>query len=603
MKPLGQELRETMNTSRYRRGLSFASTGWLLILLLAACYALMGADKPKPAAAKPAAAKPAAAAPAAKAGAPGHAGTPAGTAGRAGTPAGSAGRAGTPAGRAGTPAAGGRGGAPGSAGRGGSPAGRGGSPAMGRGGSSAMGHGGPAPRGSRDIHTRGGNDVRMRPGGRPGDVHVANRGMDIHHGLNGNRRVAVERPDHSRIVAERGGRGYVQRPYAFHGHEYGHRTYWAHGRAYDRFYRRYPYRGAFLDVYAPAFYYRPAFYGWAYNPWAVPIAYGWGWGASPWYGYYGAYFAPYPVYPSASFWLADYLISTSLAASYEAQAQANAAAAAQAASGLQPGAAALTPAVKDQIAAEVQRQIALENAEAGTPQAEPDPASSGLQRMLSDHVPHIFLAGHDLDVTDASGAECAVSEGDALRLDGSPAPDATAATLIVLSSKGGVECHAGSPVTVQFADLQDMQNHMREIIDQGMGELQAKQGKGGLPALPASANAPPVKSAFAAEAPPPEANAGAEINQQAQEADSAEKQVLSEVPAGGPSDASGQGAGITPPPPPVETQTVSLMGATPDAVTAALGQPVRIVDLGAKKIYVYKDMKVTFVNGKVTDVQ
>ena len=28
-----------------------------------------------------------------------------------------------------------------------------------------------------------------------------------------------------------------------------------------------------------------------------------------------------------------------------------------------------------------------------------------------------------------------------------------------------------------------------------------------------------------------------------------------------------------------------------------------IVDLGAKKIYVYKDMKVTFTAGKVTDVQ
>jgi hypothetical protein len=34
-----------------------------------------------------------------------------------------------------------------------------------------------------------------------------------------------------------------------------------------------------------------------------------------------------------------------------------------------------------------------------------------------------------------------------------------------------------------------------------------------------------------------------------------------------------------------------------------LGKPERIVDLGAKVIYVYKDMKVTFVDGKVTDVQ
>jgi hypothetical protein len=33
-----------------------------------------------------------------------------------------------------------------------------------------------------------------------------------------------------------------------------------------------------------------------------------------------------------------------------------------------------------------------------------------------------------------------------------------------------------------LTDLQEMQNHMRETIDQGLQDLQAKQGKGGLPA-------------------------------------------------------------------------------------------------------------------------
>ena len=45
------------------------------------------------------------------------------------------------------------------------------------------------------------------------------------------------------------------------------------------------------------------------------------------------------------------------------------------------------------------------------------------------------------------------------------------------------------------------------------------------------------------------------------------------------------------------------LGQTTDEVVAALGQPEKTVDLGAKKIYVYKDLKVTFVNGKVSDVQ
>ncbi len=45
------------------------------------------------------------------------------------------------------------------------------------------------------------------------------------------------------------------------------------------------------------------------------------------------------------------------------------------------------------------------------------------------------------------------------------------------------------------------------------------------------------------------------------------------------------------------------LGQSIDDVVAALGQPEKIVDLGAKKLYVYKDLKITFVNGKVSDVQ
>jgi NAD-dependent oxidoreductase involved in siderophore biosynthesis len=50
------------------------------------------------------------------------------------------------------------------------------------------------------------------------------------------------------------------------------------------------------------------------------------------------------------------------------------------------------------------------------------------------------------------------------------------------------------------------------------------------------------------------------------------------------------------------TKTIAL-GQTRAQVEEILGKPERIVDLGAKVMYVYKDMKVTFVDGKVTDVQ
>jgi hypothetical protein len=51
-------------------------------------------------------------------------------------------------------------------------------------------------------------------------------------------------------------------------------------------------------------------------------------------------------------------------------------------------------------------------------------------------------------------------------------------------------------------------------------------------------------------------------------------------------------------------QPVSIQkGQTPEQVQAALGQPDKAVDLGSKKIWVYKDLKVTFINGKVSDVE
>jgi hypothetical protein len=62
-----------------------------------------------------------------------------------------------------------------------------------------------------------------------------------------------------------------------------------------------------------------------------------------------------------------------------------------------------------------------------------------------------------------------------------------------------------------------------------------------------------------------------------------------------------------PPPPPDEPQAPPKelkIGQTKDQVVANFGQPEKVVKLGTKEIYYYKDLgKVTFVNGKVTDVQ
>jgi len=57
-----------------------------------------------------------------------------------------------------------------------------------------------------------------------------------------------------------------------------------------------------------------------------------------------------------------------------------------------------------------------------------------------------------------------------------------------------------------------------------------------------------------------------------------------------------------PPPPPADPVEVSE-GQTIEQVVAAMGQPQKKAKVGTKEIYYYKDIKVTFVNGKVKDVQ
>ena len=64
----------------------------------------------------------------------------------------------------------------------------------------------------------------------------------------------------------------------------------------------------------------------------------------------------------------------------------------------------------------------------------------------------------------------------------------------------------------------------------------------------------------------------------------------------------GQDQGGQQQPAQAEPQTIQ-MGMTTDQVQASLGQPSKIVNLGPKQIYVYKDLKVTFLNGRVADVQ
>jgi hypothetical protein len=443
------------------------------------------------------------------------------------------------------------------------------------------------PRGSSQRVARDGSAVQFRSNGRVRDVHDVHRGMDIHQGLNGSRQISVMHSDHGMTYYQRGRAGFVQRPYRFRDSDFARRTYVFHGRSYDRFYRGFGFRGLSLNMYAPSFYFGHAYYGWAYNPWGRSVRYNWGWASYPWYNYYGYYFQPDPVYSSAADWLTDYMISTDLQAAYAAQQDGGEMNGDPSGGDVAP----LTPNVKQMIADEIRNQLALETQEAqmNAQGQDIDPDFSGIGRVLNDVAngrQHVFVAGSALDVVDGSGIECSLSDGDALAMRTAPPPDATSAELIVLSSKGGQECPNSDTVFISLNDLQEMQNHMRELIDQGLQTLQNNQGQGGLPAAPYS---PPVTPAiYAGSAPPADPNAASQIQQTAQQADQAQNEVTSSV---------GPDGGANGP-----TPTVTA-GQTIGQVEAIMGQPGSKAVLGQKIIYNYDGMKVIFINGRVTDVE
>jgi len=430
--------------------------------------------------------------------------------------------------------------------------------------------------GAQVVRTRSGGEIHRDAGGQIREVHTPG-GAVIHHAPDGIRRVEVVRPGGRVVVANtRGGYGYVQRPLVVNNVTYVQRTYVVGGRSYARVYRPWVWGGVSFAVYTPTFYYRPAFYTWAYNPWARPVAYSWGWGGSPWYGYYGAYFTPYPVYAGPAFWLTDFLLSATLEEAY----QARVAAAANAQAYPPPGGqVAMTPDVKQAISDEVRRQLDQERAEQGMQQG----AANGPPPLFSGNGPHVFVVSSGLQVADG-GMGCPLTEGDVIQMNAPPQQNSPYANVVVLASKGP-DCRKGSQVQVALNDLQEMQNQMRATIDRGLGDLQSKQGQGGLPQMPATAAGAPTNAPFAAQVKPDD-NVASEINQAANEANRAEQDVVNEAPTA----------------PAAPTTSISLGMSIAD-VERAMGNPRETADLGAKKIYVYPSMKITFIDGRVTDVQ
>lgn len=376
-------------------------------------------------------------------------------------------------------------------------------------------------RTTRDF---GDKHVAYDRGGHVRDIHARN--IDVHRSIRGGRTFVAER-NGRRIVGLGPNRGYIQRSYYNrNGRVYVQRTYVVGGVRYARVYRSYTWHGAVFYNYAPVVYYRPAFYGWAYNPWPGRVVWGWGWGPAPWYGYYGYYFAPYPVYPAASFWLTDYLLAQNLQLAYAAQQNAGAPPA-DAGGPPQDQQVQLTPEVKQMIADEVQRQLAAERAAAGsqnTSSAAPPPAEETPTAL--DANSRIFVVSSNIDVAKEDGSECTLTAGDVILRTGT-APDGTKIAVNVITSKRD-DCPSNTNTALEVNDLQEMQNQFREQIDSGLKVMADNQGKNGLPAAPDTST-----TGGEVAAPSPDSSAQADLEDQQKNAEQAEAEVQKAGGGGG----------------------------------------------------------------------
>ncbi len=391
----------------------------------------------------------------------------------------------------------------------------------------------------KTVSLKSGGTANFRPNGQIRSIN--SHGMQISRGFHGSRTI-VSTHNGARVVSTGWGHGgYVQRAYfARGGRTYVSRTYVFGGRTYVGVYRSYGWGGYCCYYgYAPAFYWHPAYYGWAYNPWPAPVYYGWGWGGAPWYGYYGPYWAPYPVYPSAAFWLTDWMIAASLQASYAAQAEANAQL-----SPLAPdlelvaslggfpvpdeAKVTMTKEVKDQLAEEIKAQLGADQADA----SKSGNASSGGQAASNEPPPAldpkrpIFVVSDEVSTT-ADGDECSLTAGDIIsRTSETPDGDKNLQVKVLASKK--TDCAVGKQVAVSLDDLQEMRNHLREQLSNGMDELSKKQGTGGLPKAPDTG-----KQDGEVPAPPADASAAKALQDQQSAADQAEAEAKQANASGG----------------------------------------------------------------------
>jgi len=195
--------------------------------------------------------------------------------------------------------------------------------------------------------------------------------------------------------------------------------------------------------------------------------------------------------------------------------------------------------VKQAIADEVRAQIEEERAAAQQPQAPAPAPTAGAPGAAAppaqERVPGALDPNHRTFIVSSAisgevpdGTECSLTPGDVLtRIEDTP--DANQNVKVLVSSSQKNDCRSGTQLAVSVDDLQDMQNHFRAQLSEGLNQLAQNQGKGQIPAGPA---ADPREVAEAKTA--PDLTAVAELQRQEQEADQNDKEVAEAASGNGP---------------------------------------------------------------------
>lgn len=299
------------------------------------------------------------------------------------------------------------------------------------------GHGGHSGHSGHGTGNRGGQN---RPGNsRPAGHRESGRSVGTHH-----------QQGQYRPHFERGGTRYTQRPtqhherrvmershHAFQGgalkpqHRYYDRTYWG-GRRYLSYHRHWSYG--------------PNFWRWYATPYPAPVTYVWHWRWAPYWGYY---YAPYPTYIAADYWLTDYVVSRTLTDAYRDENTAPAA-----------NATGVGDEEKNQLRNEIREAAALHEAE------QPLELKNALGKPG-----YLFLVDTPYQVLpEGSETGCVISGGDLLRVHRKPEDDETYAVMQVVTAKDG-NCAAGTRVNVPLDELQEMLNSFAAKADDGLHEL------------------------------------------------------------------------------------------------------------------------------------